>query len=217
MPKDTFFKLPEDKRSFICEVAFDEFAEYPFDQASINRIVAGSGIAKGSFYQYFEDKKDLFLYLMGLIAEEKVNYLSPVIRYPEKYSFFRLIRELFVAGIQFAIEHPRYQAIGNKLLANKDATILNELKVANLPASDAFIEPLVEKAIARGEIKPGIDVKMFSRIISSMNVAIVEYCSETYSEAIYDSMIETVDSFIDILQNGTRGDSEKILDGPFVA
>ena len=74
MPKDTFFNLPEDKRTLICDVAIDEFAEYPFDQASINRIVAKSGIAKGSFYQYFEDKKDLFLHIMQLIAEEKINY-----------------------------------------------------------------------------------------------------------------------------------------------
>ena len=53
MPKDTFFNLPEDKRALICKVALEEFGEYTFDQASINRIVAKAGIAKGSFYQYF--------------------------------------------------------------------------------------------------------------------------------------------------------------------
>ncbi|NIV34346.1 MAG: TetR family transcriptional regulator, partial [Anaerolineae bacterium] len=50
MPKDTFFNLPEDKRALICKVALEEFGEYAFDQASINRIVAKAGIAKGSFY-----------------------------------------------------------------------------------------------------------------------------------------------------------------------
>ena len=46
MPKDTFFNLPEDKRTLICHVAIDEFAAHPFDQASINRIVARHGIGE---------------------------------------------------------------------------------------------------------------------------------------------------------------------------
>ena len=93
VPKDTFLNLPEDKRTLICDVAFDEFAEYPFEQASVNRIVANSGIAKGSFYQYFENKKDLFLYLMDLITEEKINFISPILRDPEDHDLFTLIRE----------------------------------------------------------------------------------------------------------------------------
>jgi AcrR family transcriptional regulator len=202
VPKDTFFNLPEDKRTLICDVALDEFAEYPFDQASINRIVANSGIAKGSFYQYFEDKKDLFLYLMGLIGEEKINYLSPVVRNPDKHDIFSLIKELYISGIQFATEHPRYVAIGNNLLANKEAPIYRELMADNLPSVYAFFEPLLEKAVVRGEVRTDIDIKMLNYVIASMNVVVVEYCSEINPQAIHKSMIETVDAFMDILKNG---------------
>ena len=61
MPKETFFNLPEVKRGAILDAALEEFAAYPYDQASVNRIVARAGIPKGSFYQYFENKKDLYL------------------------------------------------------------------------------------------------------------------------------------------------------------
>jgi AcrR family transcriptional regulator len=202
VPKDTFFNLPENKRELICDVAIDEFAEYPFDQASINRIVANSGIAKGSFYQYFEDKKDLFLYLIGLIGEEKINYISPVIRNPEEHDIFTLIKELFLSGIQFANEHPRYAAIGHNLLANKDAPIYREMKVDNFPATLTFFEPLIEEAIARGDVRSDIDFTMLSFVITSMNMTVVEYCSEFHPQAIFDSMIETVDAFMDILKYG---------------
>jgi AcrR family transcriptional regulator len=202
VPKDTFFNLPEDKRTLICDVALDEFADYPFDQASINRIVANSGIAKGSFYQYFDDKKDLFLYLMGLIAEEKINYLSPVIRNPDEHDIFTLIRELFLSGIQFANEHPRYAAISVKLLANREAPIYQELKSESLPSSYTLVETLLEKAIVRGEVRADLDIKMIAYAISSINVAIVEYSSEFHPHAIFESMIETVDAFMDILSNG---------------
>ena len=209
MPKDTFFNLPEDKRTLICDVAIDEFAEYPFDQAGINHIVAKSGIAKGSFYQYFEDKKDLFLYVIQLIAEEKLNYISPVMRNPDEHDIFTLIRELYLSGIQFANENPRYTAIGNKLLANKEAPIYKEVMVDNMPSSYAIFETLLENAIARGEVRADIDIKMLTYLIASMNVVVVEYYSEFVSQAIDESMIETVDKFLDFLKNGIGENNQK--------
>ena len=58
MPKQTFFNLPEDKRENLINIAIEEFAENDYQTASISRIVANAGIAKGSFYQYFENKED---------------------------------------------------------------------------------------------------------------------------------------------------------------
>lgn len=202
MPKDTFFNLPESKRALIRDVAIDEFAEYPYDQASINRIVAKAGIAKGSFYQYFEDKNDLFHYLAGVIAEEKINYLSPVIRNPEEHDIFTLIRELYLSGVQFAYEHPRYAAIGNKLLADRQTPIYRELQAENRPTSTAVFEPLLEQAIARGEVRADMDIKLMSHLIASMNLSIVEYYSEAFPGALYETVAESVDVFIDFLKNG---------------
>ena len=202
MPKQTFFNLPQDKRTLICDVAVDEFAEYSFAQASVNRIVDKAGIAKGSFYQYFKDKQDLFLYVGQLIGEEKLSYMSPVMRNPDEHDIFTLIREMYLSGIQFAHEHPRYLAIGNKLLANKEAPIFKALKADFWPSSFAIFETLLQSAIARGEVRADIDVNMFAYLITSMNTVVVEYYSEFVSQAIDESMIETVDKFIDFLKNG---------------
>ncbi len=61
MPTDTFFRLPEEKRERIMESAWAEITRVPYDEVSINRIVQGAEIPRGSFYQYFKDKEDLFL------------------------------------------------------------------------------------------------------------------------------------------------------------
>jgi AcrR family transcriptional regulator len=202
MPKDTFFNLPEDKRALICDVAIDEFAAYPFDQASVNRIVAQSGIAKGSFYQYFEDKQDLFLYIMHLIAEEKINYIAPIVRNPDAHDIFTLTKEMFLSGIQFVMEHPRYAAISSIFMAHKEAPIYKEAKVDNMPASYEIFETLLEKAVAKGEVRTDIDIQMFAYLIASMSVIVVEYYSEFYSHAIDEAMLETVEKFTDFLKYG---------------
>ncbi len=210
MPKDTFFNLPEDKRTLICNVAINEFAEYSFDQASINRIVANSGIAKGSFYQYFEDKKDLFLYLMNLIAEEKANYISPLMRNPDQHDFFTLIREMYISGIQFTAEHPQYAEISKKVLENKNSPIYKEIMADNSSIANEFFEKLLENAIARGEVRADIDIKMFAYMIASMNTLVIEYYLEYVTQGYDEKMMTTIDKFLDFLKNGIgENNSEK--------
>lgn len=206
MPKDTFFNLPEDKRKLICNVAIEEFAEYSFDQASINRIVSKSGIAKGSFYQYFEDKKDLFLYLARLAAEAKADCISPLMRNPDDHDFFTLLREAYVSGIQFAAEHPEYAAISKKILEDKDSAIYRELVGENLPFAYEFFETLLENAVAKGEVRADIDTKMFAHLFVSMNAHIVEYHMEHVSYEYDEGMFETLDKFVDVLRSGIGSD-----------
>jgi AcrR family transcriptional regulator len=64
IPKQTFFNLPEPKRKKLIESAETEFTRAPLFEASIANIVKEAGISRGSFYQYFEDKDDLYFYLL---------------------------------------------------------------------------------------------------------------------------------------------------------
>lgn len=69
LPKQTFFNLPEHKKKKLLESAEMEFARVPLFEASIANIIRMAGISRGSFYQYFEDKDDIYIYLV----DEKVK------------------------------------------------------------------------------------------------------------------------------------------------
>lgn len=69
MSKETFLRLPEEKRTRFLEAAWEEFTHVRFADASINQIVRRAGIPRGSFYQYFENKEDLFRYLLDTIRD----------------------------------------------------------------------------------------------------------------------------------------------------
>lgn len=64
MPKETFFNLKEEKQRRILKAATEVFKQKSFDKASINEIIKLAEIPRGSFYQYFEDKEDLYAYMM---------------------------------------------------------------------------------------------------------------------------------------------------------
>ncbi len=69
MPSDTFLRLNEDKKKKLLDASFKEFSLNNFNDASINRIIKEAGISRGSFYMYFEDKKDLYFYLLEQYGE----------------------------------------------------------------------------------------------------------------------------------------------------
>ena len=75
MPKETFHNLPEEKKGQFINAALEEFAGNNFDTASVTRIVKKLGIAKGSVYQYFEDKLELWLYLKEYCEGVKMSYV----------------------------------------------------------------------------------------------------------------------------------------------
>lgn len=58
MPSATFFNLPPAKREKLLAAARAEFVRAPFAQASVNRIIHGAGIPRGSFYMYFATKRN---------------------------------------------------------------------------------------------------------------------------------------------------------------
>ena len=64
MPSERFLRLPEEKRGLICRIAMDEFIHVPLEKVSINRIIQKAGISRGSFYTYFEDKRELLVWVL---------------------------------------------------------------------------------------------------------------------------------------------------------
>ena len=69
MPSDTFLRLNDEKKKKLIDASFKEFSLNNFNDASINRIIKEAGISRGSFYMYFEDKKDLYFYLLEQYGE----------------------------------------------------------------------------------------------------------------------------------------------------
>ena len=94
MPKETFFNLPEEKRQNIYNIAIDEFSNKPYEKVSISQIVSRAKIAKGSFYQYFEDKEDLYTYLIDMIGKEKIKFMEKDFDKIEDMDFFEFMRLL---------------------------------------------------------------------------------------------------------------------------
>jgi AcrR family transcriptional regulator len=173
MPKQTFLNLPEEKRKIIIDAAIDEFAEYGLENASTNRIVANSGISKGSFYQYFEDKQDVFMYLLTVLEQEKLEYFKG--KHPPSMNMdtFQYFRWMIKTGMEFNSSHPRLvQAISRVMFVEG----LYYQNFANIrERSMQGLRTMIRQAIQNGEVDPSVDVELAVMIMETWSNAISAY------------------------------------------
>jgi AcrR family transcriptional regulator len=174
MPKQTFFNLPDEKRRIIVDTAVDEFAEYGFEAASINRIVANSSIAKGSFYQYFTDKMDVFKHLMDILAQEKSDYFKDKHPPGTNLDMFQYYRWLIKTGMAFNSTNPRLvQAISRVLLA--EGLFYGKSFEEYREQSTRMLTAMIQQAVERGEVDPSVDLDLAVMVMETWNNAITNY------------------------------------------
>ena len=107
MPKPTFSRLAEPKRKSFINEAYKEFSLQQYEAASITNLVKSLDIAKGSVYQYFDDKEDLYNFLV-LDADNQLNdLLDKACKYQEE-GFFDWYSKLLMVEVKFMLSFPQY-------------------------------------------------------------------------------------------------------------
>lgn len=122
MCTETFRRLPEEKKNRFLDAAWEEFTRMPFEKASINKIVVKARIPRGSFYQYFADKEDLFFYLLGnmmkylmeeynkILIAEQGDVFRTQIQCFDKVMIRKETDPVFARGMEILQQNPRFMA-----------------------------------------------------------------------------------------------------------
>lgn len=130
MPKETFMKLPEEKKGKILKAAKKEFARVPFSETSIKNIVEDAGIARGSFYQYFETKEDLLEYIISNHAM-MVNKSTEETFYKTNGDIFEVFISIYdyvLAQCKEEEEFRLYKNIFENMKNSEDGIFLSTIK-----------------------------------------------------------------------------------------
>ncbi len=174
MPKQTFLNLPEEKRQQIVDAAVEEFAANGLENASTNRIVANSGISKGSFYQYFDDKHDVFDYLVSLLGEEKQAYFADKHPPNDNLDTFGYYRWIIKTGMAFNSSNPRLVQAVSRVLLNEGVYYGKEFEKYRNQTTQG-LQAMIGQAMQRGEVDPSIDVELAVMVMETWTNAISTY------------------------------------------
>src|SRR3954467_8372835 len=107
MPTRTFFCLPEERRQRLIREAVAEFSERTYAEASLSQIARRARIAKGSFYQYFEDKLDLYRWLLTDETPRAKRAFMAASTSVHEAAFWTRLETTVERGMAFLVDHPR--------------------------------------------------------------------------------------------------------------
>ena len=166
--KTTFSNLPSEKQERVLDAAIDEFSRWGYEKASINRMVGRLGIAKGSIFQYFGSKKNLYFhifeYAVGLVRRS----LKGVKTETEGEDFFIRLSKSLRAGVYFIQRYPRIYQIYLKMLFQEDfplrADLLRTIRIFSMD----YLRPIVEEGMKRGELRHSLDPEVAAFFLDAM-------------------------------------------------
>ena len=192
MPKDTFYNLNEEKKKKIFDAAVKEFAARRFSDASINQIIKTAKIPRGSFYQYFDGKEDLYLYVIKEMSKDKWGALQRAGVEDIEKDFFSTIREKVVALFELGKGNPDYAQIA-LLQEMDDNQFIRKLRGDSTKRWKEIIERDKERGLIKSEIDADVMIDMF------YNFVLLNYYQVGLDEEKY---LATLDNAIKIMREG---------------
>jgi AcrR family transcriptional regulator len=166
MPTGTFFGLSADRRARLVREAIVEFSDRAYTEASLSQIARRAKIPKGSFYQYFADKLDLYRWLLTEEAPRlKRAFLGQAA--PDE-DFWARLETLIERGMAFLVEHPRLARLS---AAAADPTAIAEVRGlhrAICAAGLVELRAVLADGQRRGAISAGVDLDVVTRLVSTI-------------------------------------------------
>lgn len=158
MPTVTWARVDPARRAAVVEAAEAEFGAHGFSRGSLNVIARRAGVAKGSLFQYFADKRDLYAFIADIASQRVRSYMEDLIRELDpNRPFFEFLTDLLDGWVAYFAEHPRERALhaAATLEVDTDARI-SVRSVLHRHYLDV-LRPLVRDAHARGDLRADSD------------------------------------------------------------
>jgi len=198
LPSQTFFNLEKSKRQQIVDASLHLFATMPFKKVSIDKIVAHANIPKGSFYQYFTNKDDLYKYLFMRISDEKKKYLYDSFETLKQLSFSECMRHLYYSGMIY--DEKKHEDLKDAFLLNCKKELHDEIVAIMSKESMVLFEDILNYYKRKGEIKKEINIKLTAQILTTLSLYMGKILEERQSS--HDQIVKTIDEMMLVIESG---------------
>lgn len=200
MPSQTFFNLPDEKKKRIMEAITDELSLHTYEHINIQNIIKQAKIPRGSFYQYFDDKDDLYNYFLDSIKQLKFEFWGPLFMAETDISFIDRFKQIYIKGIEFEKAYPKLVKVAKKVTSSE--SLMNRpIYQEGLKQAQLMYESYIIKDQEKGRIRKDIDPKLLSTVLNElMNKITLEELSKTITNM--KSVEQRATELIEIIMKG---------------
>jgi AcrR family transcriptional regulator len=201
---------PKDiRKAEIVNAAIEAFSRKGYHRTKVSDITKEAGISTGTFYIYFENKRELFIEVVEDVFRHIVGDAAKNIKGEED-----LGRKLVIRGRTFYENYSRYMEILNQLRAEIGSEDWAEEKLDRMYRS--LTGPVIreaQEAIDRGELRP-VDPELLSFALTGLIEVMSFRISLDDKYTIEDAIQFIADMIINGLipeQNRDRWDIDRLM------
>jgi AcrR family transcriptional regulator len=164
VPRPRFDRLDPETKQRLLENAAGEFARHGLDGASLNRVLELSGLSKGVFYYYFDDKADLFATVVRMTWETMLegDRIDPADL--QAASFWAVLETRFFELAERAAAHPWMSGMAVLMYQPPAQPEVRDTVAELFDEARAYLESLVDRGrtlgVVRGDLPSGLLVTM---------------------------------------------------------
>ena len=159
MPTVTWARVDPARRAAVIEAAEAEFGMHGFSGGSLNVIARRAGVAKGSLFQYFADKRDLYAFIADIASQRVRAYMEDRIRELDpSRPFFDFLTDWLDAWIAYFADHPHERSLHAAASLEVDTDARISVRSVIHRHYLEVLRPLVRDAQARGDFHKDADI-----------------------------------------------------------
>ena len=215
MPLKTFLNLSEERKKEILDAAFEEFALHEYKVASLSNIIRKLDIAKGSFYRYFENKSDLYFYLIEYASAERFKSIGDLFENPGK-DFFDALIENFAVKIEYDLKYPLMSGFLYNLSQEKNNDQIGNIQLQTKKHILSVTENILRKHVTDKSIRSDIPLFNIAFFIVQLQWGMFDFLEMKYNISFRENILkrkpvfsiskeqilEDVKSFSEVLKTG---------------
>ena len=186
-------------RQALLDAAEEVFGEQSYDRASISEITRRAGVAQGTFYVYFPDKKAAFVELVHVLNHNLRRAISESITGLD--SRFEIERVGFRTFFEYVVRHrPLYRIVRESEFVDPEAHRWHYTTIA-----ESYIRGL-EKAQGEGQIATHVSAETMAWVLMGIAELIGARYVQWEGRPPPDGVLDEVMTFISCALSPPRSD-----------
>lgn len=180
---DTFRKIPEEKQNKIIEAALNEFAQYGYSEANINKIAERANISVGSLYKYFNDKQNLYQTVVNHSSDTLREVLGRIVN--ENEDIYIMIEKIIRSIQEYGRTHENMFKLYNEMTAENNSELTWKTAGSVEGVTADLYASLIEKAQKQGDAGKDFNPRYFAFFLDNLFVLLqFSYSCEYYRERL---------------------------------
>lgn len=179
MPQKTFMNLTKERQKEIIDACLREFALHDYNEVSLSKIIAELGLAKGSFYRYFESKRELYEYLIEYARKMNIGLFEKTLQDPGD-DILDAWSRFYLQAAMLDNQDPAFGGFGYKVSQERDNVVLGNVAFKSKMRGLEVLKELFVEQQKKGNIRDDLDVDQMIYTLLQVQEGVLDYLALKY-------------------------------------